>query len=318
MYYIHAIHNLIKPSDKVLDVGGAYQPFRRANYVIDVTPYEERRITNSFLLDLPEHFSRETWVEQDICDETKPFPFKDKEFDFVVCGHTLEDVRNPFYTIREMQRVGKRGFIEIPSRFFEQLYGLEYKKLCGASHHRWLIDLKINPETGKNELVFVFKNQALNIRKDLQIRKPFFNKHIFPYLNTNLEVLGILWQDEIAAKEDVKESIAGGFSFMKETVVAGKKLGKRLWDQAEPIIVKFKDLPDFKGAKNILDLESFEEKKLSIYDLNRLHNQEIQAYEEEISKRSSENNLLADTKFKNRSLSTKIIRRFKKFFGLKR
>jgi len=318
MYYVHAIHNLIKPGDKVLDVGGAYQPFRRADYVIDITPYEERHVDNSLLLKLPEHFSKKTWIEQDICDETKPFPFKDKEFDFVVCGHTLEDIRNPFHAIREMQRIGKRGFIETPSRFYEQLYGLEYENLCGASHHRWLIDLKVNPKTGINELVFTFKNQILNIREDLQIRKPFLNKNCFPYLNTNFEVLGVLWQDEIAAKEDVKESINSNYFFMKETVALQKKLGKELWNQTEPIIVKFKDLPYFKGAKNILDFKKFAEKKLSIYDLNRSRTKEILAYEEEILKRAYGINYPAVNQSQNRSLSTKIIRRLKKIMGLKR
>jgi len=55
-----------------------------------------------------ERFTRETWVERDICDRA-PFPFSDGQFDFVVCCHTLEDWRDPAWVCSEINRIGKAG-----------------------------------------------------------------------------------------------------------------------------------------------------------------------------------------------------------------
>jgi ubiquinone/menaquinone biosynthesis C-methylase UbiE len=153
MNFIHLVFNAIKLTDKVLDVGGARQPFRRADFVIDIVPYEMRDIENSFLLELPEHFSKNSWICQNICDENKGLPFKDKEFDFAICGHVLEDIANPFYVIKELQRVAKRGYIEVPSRFYEQYPRFHKNRLCGDPHHRWIIDLRFNPDSNENELI---------------------------------------------------------------------------------------------------------------------------------------------------------------------
>lgn len=120
---------------------------------IDIVPYEMRDIENSFLLELPEHFSKNSWICQNICDENKGLPFKDKEFDFAICGHVLEDIANPFYVIKELQRVAKRGYIEVPSRFYEQYPRFHKNRLCGDPHHRWIIDLRFNPDSNENELI---------------------------------------------------------------------------------------------------------------------------------------------------------------------
>ncbi|MEA2693832.1 MAG: hypothetical protein QOJ16_3219, partial [Acidobacteriota bacterium] len=89
------ILRLLHPKDRVLDIGGWARPFNRANYVIDQEPYETRGYYG-----LPaqggerEFFTRETWIQRDICAH-EPYPFGDKELDFVLCSHTLEDVRDP-------------------------------------------------------------------------------------------------------------------------------------------------------------------------------------------------------------------------------
>lgn len=135
----------------VLDIGGWARPFNRANYVIDAEPYE----TRGFYSDASkasergwyappqggarERFNRSTWIQRDICDK-HPFPFKDKEIDFVICSHTLEDVRDPLWVCSEMIRVGKRGYIEVPSRLAESSRGILPNQV-GWSHHRWLVEI---------------------------------------------------------------------------------------------------------------------------------------------------------------------------------
>ncbi|HUA17613.1 MAG TPA: methyltransferase domain-containing protein [Bryobacteraceae bacterium] len=143
------IMNRLKPSDVVLDIGGWAHPFNRANYVLDSQPFETRGFYNRTFARfhaLPaiggdtEYFTKDTWIQRDICEKT-PFPFRDREIDFVVCSHTLEDVRDPLFVCAEMIRVAKAGYIEVPSRIWESCRGIE-PGITGLSHHRWLIDIE--------------------------------------------------------------------------------------------------------------------------------------------------------------------------------
>jgi Methyltransferase domain len=144
----------LSPDTKVLDIGGWARPFNRANYVIDAEPYETRGYFGDPKLASVrgwyapaqagdrEWFSRDTWIQRDICDH-EPFPFADKQIDFVICSQTLEDLRDPLWICAEMTRVGKRGYIEVPSRLVESSRGVERNQV-GWSHHRWLIDIVDN------------------------------------------------------------------------------------------------------------------------------------------------------------------------------
>lgn len=143
-----AVMQLLRPDDIVLDIGGWAHPFNRANYVMDMAPYATRGFYNrNFAKNNPippiggtvERFTKETWIERDICSR-QPYPFRDKEIDFVVCSHTLEDIRDPVWVCSEMIRIAKAGYIEVPSRLWETCRGME-RGIAGLSHHRWLIDI---------------------------------------------------------------------------------------------------------------------------------------------------------------------------------
>ena len=141
---------MLSPDDVVLDVGGWACPFNRANYVMDAAPFETRGYYRDFggLASQGgerEYFTRDRWIVRDICERT-PYPFRDKEIDFVICSHVLEDVRDPLWVCSELVRIAKRGYIEMPSREAETSRGWEHPRLAGLSHHRWLID--IDPARG--------------------------------------------------------------------------------------------------------------------------------------------------------------------------
>lgn len=127
----------IKETDKVLDIGGWAHPFERADYVVDALSFETRGKVGQ--LGVPERFTKDTWVEWDICNR-KPWPFKDKQFDFVICSHVLEDIRDPLWVCSEMVRVSKRGYIETPTRAAELLYGVQSYEFTGFQHHRWFVE----------------------------------------------------------------------------------------------------------------------------------------------------------------------------------
>jgi hypothetical protein len=153
----------LSESDLVLDAGGWAKPFARADWVIDLMPYE----TRGAYADEPagdERFSAETWVERDICTR-EPWPFEDAQFDFAICSHTLEDVRDPVWVCSELNRVARAGYIEAPSRLEEQAWGVA-GEWVGWSHHHWLVDV------GEGEVTFVFKPHAIHARPAYYFAEP--------------------------------------------------------------------------------------------------------------------------------------------------
>jgi len=104
----------LKDTDYVLDVGGGHVPFPRANVIVDNFPeneYNQPQRANTPMV-IPEGAKL---IKADATD----MPFKDKEFDFVVCAETLNHVKDPIGACKEIIRVGKRGYIEIPSALTE-------------------------------------------------------------------------------------------------------------------------------------------------------------------------------------------------------
>jgi hypothetical protein len=139
--------------DLVLDVGGWIQPFTRADWVIDVMPYGTRGQDGTQGWGA-ERFGPDTWVEHDICDH-EPWPFADGQFDFVTCAHTLEDVRDPIWVCRELTRVARAGYIEVPSRLEEHCYGFQ-GPWVGWGHHRWFVEID------GDRLEFVMKHHVIH------------------------------------------------------------------------------------------------------------------------------------------------------------
>ena len=129
----------IKPNDRVLDVGGSMNQHRgmAVDTLVDAIRPEESKHYKSKLL-------AKNFVRLDL--DVDKFPFKDNEFDFCLCTHTLEDLPYPFLAISEMSRVAKRGYISTPS--FGQDITLSHvnftdwktgvRRVPGVAHHKWL------------------------------------------------------------------------------------------------------------------------------------------------------------------------------------
>ncbi len=138
----------------VLDVGGGLRPFVRADWVLDALPYERRGELGWTGDPSTEQFGRDSWVQRDMCDR-EPWPFADRQFDFAVCSHTLEDVRDPVWVTSELQRVARAGYIEVPSLRQELTYGVQ-GPWVGWGHHRWLVLV------GEGGIEFLFKHHVVN------------------------------------------------------------------------------------------------------------------------------------------------------------
>lgn len=115
-------HLNTRKNDHVLEVGGGHNPHPRANVVVDkYTDTNYHRSGNIKVL------KNQKFLEAD----GENLPFKDKEFDYVICCQVLEHVENPHQFLAEQFRVAKRGFMETPSLLGEYLFPRE--------SHKWII-----------------------------------------------------------------------------------------------------------------------------------------------------------------------------------
>jgi hypothetical protein len=130
----------------------------------------------------PERFTRETWIQRDVCDR-RPYPFGDNEIDFVICSQLLEDVRDPLWVCSELIRVAKAGYIEVPSRLEEQSWGVN-GAFVGWSHHRWLIDV------GEEAIEFTCKLHALHAHPEWYFPEGFWSR-----LSDEQRVQTLWWEE---------------------------------------------------------------------------------------------------------------------------
>ena len=175
------------PDDLVLDVGGWARPLVRADWVIDVMSYETRGMLGSDG-EGPERFTSDTWIVRDICDR-EPWPFEDHQFDFVVCSHVLEDIRDPLFVCSELQRVARAGYIEVPSRLEEQSWGPQ-GDWVGWAHHHWIV------ERQGDRLDFLFKPHMLHAREEF-----FFPAEFHKTLTEEERVERLWWSGGIEVRE---------------------------------------------------------------------------------------------------------------------
>ncbi len=169
---------------KVLDIGCGYTANKNANTIADVQ-------------DLSNFYKDKNFVI--IKNDT--LPFKDKEFDFVIASHVIEHVENFEFFIKELERISSKGYIELPTRFADNLI-FENKN----DHIWWFVYDDIN-----NQLIASKKNQLV---------EPFLNVStgkIFEKSFRESFVLELMWNDKIDYKIDssIKNKHFEKISFFK-------------------------------------------------------------------------------------------------------
>ncbi|MEA2481739.1 MAG: hypothetical protein QOJ07_3661 [Thermoleophilaceae bacterium] len=185
------IESELPPGAVVLDVGGWGKPLARADWVLDLMPYATRGLYGRDG-DGPERFTEDTWLELDVC-AGEPWPFADDQFDFAVCSHTLEDVRDPVRVCAELSRVARAGYVEVPSRLEEQS-PMATQPGVGWTHHRWLIDA--DREAGR--LDFVMKHAVVYLDRRFQFPPGFHAT-----LSEEERVTALWWEGTLSARERV-------------------------------------------------------------------------------------------------------------------
>ena len=169
----------IRPGERVLDVGSGGYPFPHATHLVDryLEPTAHRNanlVTNGRPL---------------VAADLHRLPFADNFFDFVYCSHVLEHVDEPLQTCAEIMRVGRRGFIETPTRGKDMLF-------AWTNHtHRWHI---VN--CGQTLCFFEYSPRDSEGIRSSAWRDIIFNSHYHPlqaafYQNQDIFNVLFTWED---------------------------------------------------------------------------------------------------------------------------
>ena len=201
---IPRLREICRDLPAVLDVGGWHNPFNLATHVLDIMPYETRRTHEALDPDDAERFDGTTWTIRDACAGDWPWP--DDHFDFSICSHTLEDVRDPIVIVSELARVSKAGYIEVPSwareifikdRFWRlKLAGGKLPEI-GFPHHRWLC------EYDDGEFRFYQKDSQIGLDRNRFITRSDLGRKKMTETEAGI---GIFWSGTVSAREEIVTS----------------------------------------------------------------------------------------------------------------
>ena len=116
--------------------------------------------------------------------QNKDLPFKDNQFDFVYASHVIEHVDDVSYFIKELQRISKQGYIELPTMLEDNIILSENS----IKDHKWFFQ-------------FDDVNNVLLAERKRQLIEPFITHGVlFGSLRKNFRsslVLELLWENEI-------------------------------------------------------------------------------------------------------------------------
>ena len=118
---------------KVVDIGGA-NSFNSYNNdaVIDIRePLIKTKHTFIGNIDEPE-------IWEQVLNHVR----KHGKWDYAICTHTLEDIHNPIYVAKQIEKIANNGLIVEPSKFRElSKFSGNFR---GFIHHNWIFDIREN------------------------------------------------------------------------------------------------------------------------------------------------------------------------------
>jgi len=157
------------PDWKILDVGCGYTANINASVVADIK-------------DLSDYYKEKKFIKID----GKNLPFKDKEFDFVIASHVIEHIEDFEFFIKELERISTKGYIELPTRFSDNLV-FENKN----DHIWWFKYDDIN-----NLIIASKRNQLIDPFITVSMAK------IFENIFRESFVIELVWEKDINYKID--------------------------------------------------------------------------------------------------------------------
>ena len=144
---------------KVIDVGGTAHgwPEGIVDTVVDINAEDS-----------------DTNFKMDICDDRQwerilKYTQDHGKFDYCICSHTLEDVYNPYLSLRLFPVIAKAGVIMVPYYTTELSSGVELPNSLGYIHHRYLF----KERNGK--ILIAPKQSFLEVMINHKTPKPLVN-----------------------------------------------------------------------------------------------------------------------------------------------
>ncbi|WP_406684235.1 methyltransferase domain-containing protein [Seonamhaeicola sp. MEBiC1930] len=141
----------IEPNDKVLEIGPGATPFSRSDVFLELKyETEEERIAQSGHVGILET------DKQVVYYDGGKFPFKDNEFDYVICSHVLEHVDDVDVFLSEIQRIANKGYLEFPTIYYDYIYNFPEHKMF-LLENDGVINWMTKEESGLNKFSPVHK-----------------------------------------------------------------------------------------------------------------------------------------------------------------
>ena len=185
-----------KQYKRVIDVGGGMNSWAApyVTHLADYLPYKKEAVI-SFEGDLN---------EPEIWDEIKKDVGQNGTFDFAICTHVLEDIRNPITILKNLPKIAKQGFIAVPNKHWELHKNVECgneheqaiwkvnDNWIGFFHHRWILDVKDGVLWLYPKLAFVAQIKELNwaIGRSVCDEMSFYWETTIPWHIINNDWLG--------------------------------------------------------------------------------------------------------------------------------
>jgi hypothetical protein len=196
-----------KNSDyKILDIGGAKEKhfpekFNFIDYVLDINSADTQ---NSSVKSILGNIN-----EEKAFIELEDYVEKNGKFDYCICTHVLEDIRNPQMVIDKINKISKAGLISFPSKYLEMSRFEKPYMFRGFHHHRWIFTIS------QNTLVGIPKINMIE-HKDLD--------QVSKYYQDSIGELYIEWTEKIIFKtfngDKLGPTTREVFNKMKELLIS--------------------------------------------------------------------------------------------------
>lgn len=182
----------IKWDGVVLDIGSGDKPHWRADVLLENYPEEEFAVQRGS--------GGEAIVSAPmIIGDIQNLPFQDKSFDFVIASHVLEHVPDVAQACRELQRIAKSGYIELPYEGMAKILDLEsHLWWCKKQGRKLIFNAKKD---------FIFDEEISKYVYQLEKRNNWFQKIVHP--NFDLSTVQLWWKDQFdfEVKGEISEKL---------------------------------------------------------------------------------------------------------------
>lgn len=173
---LRRLHCPVDAKSLVLEVGAGGNPYFRSNVLVDAYEATAERHWAPLITDRPT-----------VLAFAEKLPFKDKQFDFVIASHVFEHSSDPVAFLREIERVAKAGYIEVPDAFMERVNPYPDHRLEITIRNDKLRISKKESSTVDPFLVELYEDRAKDIIAKKVIPKYPYDFHVRYYWKDKIE-----------------------------------------------------------------------------------------------------------------------------------